>query len=113
MDRPAAVVRSVPFVVVGRDRGRAMSKPRGERFIVTLRPVPSGPDAFGRGPAYRLKRFLKIAWRRFGLQAVSVEFAPSATPDAEPAGRQVTGAAAVTASDNRLREPVEPPGGNE
>jgi hypothetical protein len=87
-----------------------MSRTRGELFLVTLRPCPAGPDTLGREPAYRLRRFLKTALRRFGLRAVSVQKAPSATPSSEPAATQTAENAALAPGGHRLQEPV---GGDE
>jgi len=43
-----------------------------QTFTVILTPVPPGDDFRGRSPIYRLRIFLKVALRAFGLRAVSV-----------------------------------------
>lgn len=80
-------------------------------FIVTLRPEPNGPDAWGRDPAYRLRLFLKRALRWFGLRTLSVQDAPIETPSNAPSAgaerTQVDKPTAVAESANRLTEPVQ------
>lgn len=39
-------------------------------FVLTLRPVPTGPDHLGREPLYRMKRFLKRLLRDCGMRCV-------------------------------------------
>ena len=53
-----------------------MKSPAKESFIVTLEAVP---DSLGRSPAYRLKGFLKVALRSYGLRCTRL--APG-SPDA-------------------------------
>ena len=49
-------------------------------YTVTLRPEPPGRDRLDRLPAYRLRLLLKLAWRRCGLRAVSVQQATDTEP---------------------------------
>jgi hypothetical protein len=63
-----------------------LPSPRDTLYVVTLRAIPDGRDRLGRDGAYRLKRFLKVALRSFGLRAVKVETVPSGDADANPAG---------------------------
>ena len=53
----------------------------GERFILTLRPDPSGRDHLKRKPVIRLRALLKICLRQFGLRCVSVVVEPVAGID--------------------------------
>ncbi len=58
-------------------------------YVVWLRPVPAGADAFGRDPAYRLRRALKLLGRGLGLKALRVECVPVA-PRMLAGGRKMT-----------------------
>jgi len=82
-----------------------MSTTSEDRFVVTLRPVPPGADRFGRTAAYRLRRALKVLFRRFGLRCVSVEETLSAAPSASAGGRQVSEPSPVTADIHRSGQP--------
>jgi hypothetical protein len=61
-----------------------LPSPRDTLYVVTLRAIPDGRDRLGRDGAYRLKRFLKVALRSFGLRAIKVEAVPSDDVDANP-----------------------------
>jgi hypothetical protein len=41
-------------------------------FVITLKPVPAGKDAFGREPVYRMRLALKRLLRCFGLKCVGI-----------------------------------------